>query len=154
MDEQERRVEAVTRFLRGEPAAALCRALGRSRRWPYKWLRRYEPGDPGWARSRSRAPHRIPHKTPEAVVRLVCAIRKRLLHPLCAKRRGGHPVAAPAARDAPPAPDLDHQPHPQAPWPGGHAPVYPPVSSRMQKSPVMGTEHSPPPPPQGGTGTC
>lgn len=79
MDEQARRVEAVRRFLRGEPAAALCRALGRSRRWLYKWLGRYEPGDPSWARSRSRAPHRIPHKTPEAVVRLVCAIRKRLV---------------------------------------------------------------------------
>lgn len=79
MDEQEQRTEAIARFLRGEPAAALCRALGRSRRWIYKWLRRYDPGDPAWARSRSRAPNRIPHRTPEAVAQLVCAIRRRLV---------------------------------------------------------------------------
>lgn len=79
MSEQQQRIEAINRFLQGEPVHAICKALGRSRRWFYKWLKRYAPGDPHWANSRSRTPHRLFHKTSEAVVQWVCAIRQRLL---------------------------------------------------------------------------
>lgn len=56
MTEQQRRIDAITRFLQGEPASVICKALGRSRRWFYKWLKRYDPGNSGWAYSLSRAP--------------------------------------------------------------------------------------------------
>jgi len=35
--------------LLGEAASAICRALGRSRYWLYKWLKRYDPANPAWA---------------------------------------------------------------------------------------------------------
>ena len=79
MAEHEQRIDAISRFLRGEPATTICRALGRSRRWFYKWLRRFDPGDPRWAQSRSRAPQHLARRTAEAVVQLVCTIRKQLL---------------------------------------------------------------------------
>lgn len=78
MEEQERRIHAIRRFLQGDRVRGLCRALGRSRQWFYYWLRRYRLDDPTWAQTRSRAPHRRPTKTPEAVERMVCAIRQRL----------------------------------------------------------------------------
>ncbi|MBI4400515.1 MAG: DDE-type integrase/transposase/recombinase [Nitrospirae bacterium] len=86
MAEHEQRIEAISRFLRGEPATTICRALGRSRRWFYKWLRRFDPGNPRWAQSRSRAPKHRARRTPEAVVQLVCTIRKRLLTTRYAQR--------------------------------------------------------------------
>lgn len=79
MAEHEPRIEAIRRFLGGEPASTICRALGRSRRWFYKWLQRFDPGDPRWAQSRSRVPHHLARRTPEAMVQLVCTIRKQLL---------------------------------------------------------------------------
>lgn len=78
MEEQGRRIHTIRRFLQGDRVRGLCRALGRSRQWFYDWLRRYRPDDPTWAQTRSRAPHRRPTKTPEAVERMVCAIRQRL----------------------------------------------------------------------------
>ena len=33
MEEQERRIEAIRRYLQGEEISVICRALGRSRRW-------------------------------------------------------------------------------------------------------------------------
>ena len=79
MTEQQCRIDAITRFLQGEPASVICQALGRSRRWFYKWLKRYDPGNVGWAYSRSRAPNKISHKTPRAIAEAVCAVRQRLL---------------------------------------------------------------------------
>jgi transposase len=41
-----------------------------------KWLRRYEAGGVRALEDRSRAPKRIPHKTPEEVARRVCRLRR------------------------------------------------------------------------------
>lgn len=79
MSEEQRRIEAITRFLQGDRVSVICQALGRSRIWFYKWLKRYDPSNPEWARSQSRAPKRIAHKTPESVAQMVCQIRNRLL---------------------------------------------------------------------------
>ncbi len=78
MGEEARRREAIRRFLQGEAISAICRTLGRSRRWFHKWLQRYDPSRPDWARSQSRAPWHVAAKTPVAVERLVCAVRRRL----------------------------------------------------------------------------
>ena len=43
---EQERIDAVSRYLSGESASAICRAQGRSRRRLYLWLKRYEPGDP------------------------------------------------------------------------------------------------------------
>ncbi len=79
MEEQERRIDGIRRYLQGERISSICRDLGRSRRWFYYWLKRYNPSDPVWPQSRSRVPRQVPKKTPEEVERLVCQVRQRLV---------------------------------------------------------------------------
>jgi hypothetical protein len=86
MDETQSRYEAIRRYLAGERPAESCHALGYSKPWLYKWLKRYDPTHPAWVRSRSRAPHRLTAKTPPAVARLVCEIRHRLVQTRYAQR--------------------------------------------------------------------
>jgi putative transposase len=47
---------------------------------------RYDPANPAWAQSRSRAPHHVTAKTPPDVERLVCEIRQRLVQTRYAQR--------------------------------------------------------------------
>jgi putative transposase len=51
------RERAVQRFQGGESPTAICRSLGRSRDWFYKWLARAESGQADWAHEGSRRPH-------------------------------------------------------------------------------------------------
>ena len=80
MDEVERRRDAVRRRLAGEPVGEVAAALGRSTRWVRKWTARHEHTMPetDWARSRSRAPHRSPGRTPQRLRDVVLEIRARL----------------------------------------------------------------------------
>jgi hypothetical protein len=57
----------------------MCRTLGHSRYGCYTWRQRYDPAHPAWAQDHSRAPRRLAANTPEAVARLVCARRQRLV---------------------------------------------------------------------------
>lgn len=86
MEEQNRRIDAIRRYLQGEKISNICRDLGRSRRWFYHWLTRYDSGDPDWFRNRSRAPRQVPTKTPKEVERLVCEVRQRLVATQYAQR--------------------------------------------------------------------
>lgn len=79
MEEQERRIDAIKRFLQGEKINSICRALDHSRRWFYYWFKHYNSGDPDWFKSHSRAPKRVPTKTPDEVERLVCKVRQRFV---------------------------------------------------------------------------
>jgi len=82
---QERR-DAIRRDLQGESASAICRSLGRTRYWFYKWLKRYDPVNPSWFQDHSRIPHRVGSKTPLAVEQLVCQVRQRLVTTTYAQR--------------------------------------------------------------------
>lgn len=86
MDQRTLRITAVRRQLQGESVSAICRSVGRSRRWLYYWLRRYSPADVHWADTHSRAPHRYPRKTSLAIEELVCEIRRRLVAQKYAQR--------------------------------------------------------------------
>jgi transposase len=79
MDEQQRRTRAISLYLQGKRPAAICKALGRSGRWFYKWLKVYDPSSAQWAQSRSRAPKRLPTRTGARIIQLVCSIRQRLV---------------------------------------------------------------------------
>ena len=83
---EQERIDAIHRYLRGESASAICRLLGRTRYWLYKWLKRYVPADPAWARTQSRAPHRAACKTRPEVEQLVAEIRSRLVATQYAQR--------------------------------------------------------------------
>jgi putative transposase len=80
MDEPQRRTQAISLFLQGKDPSTICRTLGRSRPWFYKWLKAYDPGNLHWAQSQSRAPKRLPKRTSSAIAQLVCSIRKRLVN--------------------------------------------------------------------------
>jgi hypothetical protein len=64
---QRRRQDAVKRDLDGDPIEAICRELGCSKSWLYKWKTRYEASEPTWSQERSRRPRTTPTKTPAAV---------------------------------------------------------------------------------------
>lgn len=76
---EQERFNAVGRYLRGEPASTICRALGRTRAWLYKWLKRYDPANVAWAQPQSRRPQQVAAKTSREGERLVCEIRQRLI---------------------------------------------------------------------------
>ena len=72
-EELERR-SAVTRYLSGERANAICSSLGRPRKWLYKWVSRFRSGDTDWFVDGSRRPKHSPSATPlETAVRIVSA---------------------------------------------------------------------------------
>jgi len=76
--ERSLREEAIRRRLAGESVSAVARSLNRSREWVHLWLRRYDPDDPDWSVSRSRAAKRVVRQLPPEVTELVVAARKRL----------------------------------------------------------------------------
>ena len=86
MGEETLRKEGVARFLKGERASLICQALGRSRPWLYKWLRRYRSGDSEWDQSRSRIPRRIAVKTSLEIEQVVSSVRTRLVTTKYAQR--------------------------------------------------------------------
>jgi hypothetical protein len=47
---------AIERYLKGESSKTIYNNLSRSKFWFFKWLKRYQSGDPNWFVDRSRAP--------------------------------------------------------------------------------------------------
>lgn len=78
MGEDGRRREAVRRVLSGEPPAGVAKDLRRSEAWVRKWVERFDPAEPAWAESRSRAPRRVANRTPAETEALVVGVRERL----------------------------------------------------------------------------
>jgi len=52
--------------------------LGRSKAWFFKWLKRYQSGDPKWYQSISRAPRHNPRKLGEIDRQRIIHVRKQL----------------------------------------------------------------------------
>ena len=65
--------------------AELCRTFGISRKTGDKWITRYEKEGPSGLEDRSRAPHRIPHKTPPESVEFI--LDERTKHPTWGARK-------------------------------------------------------------------
>lgn len=104
-DDVELRQEALRRYLRGERPGTIAADLGRSDRWVFKWISRYEAGDRGWFESSSRAPTGRPHTTDQDTVALVLAARDRLEADPRAQR-GAAAIAWELARVGVPAEEL------------------------------------------------
>lgn len=58
--EQEIRKTAIKRFIEGEKPKHIYESLNRSKPWFFKWLKRYQSGDPNWFKGKSRAPKHSP----------------------------------------------------------------------------------------------
>jgi hypothetical protein len=86
------KVELVTRILRGEKVAPLCRELGVSRSSAYKWLARFRAHGVAGLAPRRRRPKTSPRATPKLVVDAVLAAR-------AASPRAGSRAIASALRE-------------------------------------------------------
>jgi transposase len=76
--ERELRIQAITRYQKGESPKTIYTELGRSKYWFFKWLKRFKSGDPNWCDDRSRAPKKSPSAISDADVQRIIAVRKRL----------------------------------------------------------------------------
>ena len=74
--QEQRRKQAVDRYLAGENIEAICREMQCSTSWLYKWKNRYQPDDPGWATSRSTQPRHNPRQLPPSIQQCVVAWRQ------------------------------------------------------------------------------
>jgi transposase-like protein len=75
---EQRRQRAIDKYLAGDPIEDICRELGCSKSWLYKWRDRYRATDPSWSAALSRRPRTTPTKTPQRIARVVVAWRHRL----------------------------------------------------------------------------
>ena len=76
--EEEIRKEAIKRYLKGEAAKDIYTDLKRSKKWFFKWLKRYRSGRPDWNKEKSRAPLKRPTETKEVQRQRIISIRKHL----------------------------------------------------------------------------
>jgi len=76
--EQDFRKKAITLYLEGESPKSIYSQLKRSKEWFYKWLKRYQTGDPDWYKDKSRAPKRKPTAISESDKERIISVRTRL----------------------------------------------------------------------------
>jgi transposase-like protein len=81
--EEQERIDAVDRYLKGERHSKICKSLGRSRVWLRKWIRRYNDSEKSskteWFKDKSRAPKNVHRKTDSEMEQLVINVRKSLV---------------------------------------------------------------------------
>ena len=78
MEEETLRKMAIAQYLQGKFPVSIYQELGRSKYWFFKWLKRYQSGNPDWYRNHSKAPHSRPHQTPIETQTLVKNTRLQL----------------------------------------------------------------------------
>ena len=76
--EEEIRKQAVERYLNGEEPKEIYSDLRRSKKWFFKWLKRFQTGDLAWYKDRPKAPLRRATKTSNKKRQLIVSIRKQL----------------------------------------------------------------------------
>lgn len=76
--EKELRKTAINRYLEGETPKFIYRDLKRSKSWFFKWLKRYQSGDPNWYKDKPRIPLNQPNRTSEIERQRIISIRTRL----------------------------------------------------------------------------
>ena len=76
---EKERQQAIERYVIGQGPSAICASMSYSREWFYKWLRRFEAGDPDWFQNRSRRPQRNPTRTSRELEEQVVTVRQQLV---------------------------------------------------------------------------
>lgn len=77
-DNQQQRIWAVRRFLKGEKPESICASLKRCKSWLYKWVNRHLHGDERWSQSRSRRPLTTPVHTLAEIEEIIKMLRLSL----------------------------------------------------------------------------
>ena len=78
MNEEEIRKTAIRRHLKGENPKAIYTDLERSKKWFFKWLKRYQTGQDDWCKDQPTAPLRKPTQIDETEKQRIISIRNRL----------------------------------------------------------------------------
>ena len=78
IDEQER-IDAVNRHLKGDKSVDICKDANRSKKWLIGWVNRFKTGEEEWYKSQSRAPKQHGRKTNEEIESVIVNIRKALM---------------------------------------------------------------------------
>ena len=76
---EQRRQDAITRDLAGDPMAGIGRECGCSKSGWSKWQQRSQVTEPTWAREHSRRPETTPTNTPQAVEVEIVRLRPMVL---------------------------------------------------------------------------
>ena len=75
---ERKRILAVERFVKGEDPSVICTSLGRSKRWLYKWIKRYREYGESWPEEHSRRPLSNPRHIRSDIEEIVRTIRTSL----------------------------------------------------------------------------
>lgn len=78
MNKKELRETAIGRYENGKSPKQIYQDLGKSKRWFFKWLKRYRNDGKNWAESKSRKPHRIHRQVDKTMEQTVIETRKNL----------------------------------------------------------------------------
>jgi len=75
---EQRRKEAMERYLKGEKVSEICRALSCSTSFLYRWRNRLNLANlnNGWEKDRSRRPLKSPLKTPDTICQEIVRLNK------------------------------------------------------------------------------
>jgi transposase len=76
--EEEIRKGAIMDYVKGQPPKEIYTRLNRSKKWFFKWLKRYQTGNVEWYKEYSRAPKSQARETPREQKELILGTRKRL----------------------------------------------------------------------------
>jgi len=76
--EQDLRKKAITLYLKGKSPKSIYSDLNRSKNWFFKWLKRYQTGDPDWYKDKPRAPKNRPTEISEIDKQRIISTRIRL----------------------------------------------------------------------------
>jgi len=76
--EQDLRKKAINLYLKGGTPKSIYLELNRSKEWFFKWLKRYQSGDPDWYKGKPRAPKKQHAAISEIDRKRIVAVRTRL----------------------------------------------------------------------------
>lgn len=76
--EQDLRQKAISRYCKGKKPKSIYTDLERSKYWFFKWLKRYQSGDPEWFKDKLRAPINRPSALSDIEKERIINVRKHL----------------------------------------------------------------------------
>jgi len=76
--EEDIRKSAVMDYLKGHAPKEIYTRFNRSKKWFFKWLKRYRTGNTEWYKDRSRAPLSQVKETPREQKELILSTRRHL----------------------------------------------------------------------------
>ena len=78
---EHRRQQAIARYLAGDKIESICREMGCSKSWLYKWRDRYQADHPTWTQALSRRPETSPAQLAAYIEEEIVHLRHALLPP-------------------------------------------------------------------------